>query len=490
MSTTPDTNIVFRPVVVRTPAWITLTVWLWRLLVAVVKTVWRHPVACSGLGLSAGSVYALGVHTSALLFITAVCAVVVWAAIEPVSCSRRFKWPAVAWWRWMWVYRRRWRGVMAVAGLGRSIRGRVYLPELVKVSCDRWADRVRVRLLKGQDAEEWAARSGNLAHGFGAVSCRIEVPKPGWVLLTFPRRDALAQVINDLPYTGRPVVDAVHIGLREDGLPFYLKLHGTHVLIAGATGSGKGSWEWAIVGALRPAVREGIAQVWGLDPKRMELSYGRALFSRYAATPVECAELLEAAVATMQERADRYAGVRRDHEATMDDPFIVVMVDEIAFLTAYVPDKQIRARVMAALATLTTQGRSVGVCVVAALQDPRKDVLSIRNLFPDRVALRLDEAEQVDMVLGDGARDRGALADQIPRDPRDPSVGAGVGYVRVEGAPTPIRVRAMYVRDFDIRRMVLREAGVLSHPSRDDTPRLASDDTPDLRTDRREGDRA
>jgi hypothetical protein len=40
----------------------------------------------------------------------------------------------------------------------------------------------------------------------------------------------------------------------------------------------------------------------------------------------------------------------------------------------------------------------VGYCVVAALQDPRKEVLNIRNLFPDKIALRLDEAAQVDMV--------------------------------------------------------------------------------------------
>jgi hypothetical protein len=65
------------------------------------------------------------------------------------------------------------------------------------------------------------------------------------------------------------------------------------------------------------------------------------------------------------------------------------------------------------LATLTTQGRAVGYAVVAALQDPRKEVMPIRNLFPDRIAMRLDEPEQVDMVLGDGARDRGALADLI-----------------------------------------------------------------------------
>jgi S-DNA-T family DNA segregation ATPase FtsK/SpoIIIE len=99
---------------------------------------------------------------------------------------------------------------------------------------------------------------------------------------------------------------------------------------------------------------------------------------------------------------------------------------------------------------LTSQGRSVGVCVVGALQDPRKDVISLRNLFSTRIALRLDESDQVDMVLGDGARDRGALADEISPLP---AIGAGVGYVRLEASPDPVRVRAAYVTDTDIIAM-------------------------------------
>ena len=90
------------------------------------------------------------------------------------------------------------------------------------------------------------------------------------------------------------------------------------------------------------------------------------------------------------------------------------------------------------------------MCVVGALQDPRKDVISLRNLFSTRIALRLDESDQVDMVLGDGARDRGALADQISPDPW---TGAGVGYVRLEATPDPVRVRAAYVADADICAM-------------------------------------
>jgi S-DNA-T family DNA segregation ATPase FtsK/SpoIIIE len=77
-------------------------------------------------------------------------------------------------------------------------------------------------------------------------------------------------------------------------------------------------------------------------------------------------------------------------------------------------------------------------------------------LFPVRIALRLDESDQVDMVLGDGARDRGALADEISPLPY---TGAGVGYVRLEGSPHVVRVRAGFVTDNDIREMAGIAAG-------------------------------
>jgi S-DNA-T family DNA segregation ATPase FtsK/SpoIIIE len=193
-----------------------------------------------------------------------------------------------------------------------------------------------------------------------------------------------------------------------------------------------------------------LAQVWGIDPKRMELAYGRELFARYADTGEAAVELLEHAVAQMQERVERYAGKQRSHTPTTADPFVVVVLDEVAFLTAYHPDRDVRKRSENAIATLTSQGRSVGFCVLAALQDPRKEVMNLRNLFPDKIALRLDEASQVDMVLGEGARERGAEAHLI--DPTLP----GVAYVRLETSPSPVRVRAAFVCDDDITKMSQR----------------------------------
>ncbi|MDQ2874741.1 MAG: FtsK/SpoIIIE domain-containing protein, partial [Actinomycetota bacterium] len=235
--------------------------------------------------------------------------------------------------------------------------------------------------------------------------------------------------------------------------PWTVRLRGTHLLIAGATGAGKGSIIWGLIRALMPALYAGLARILAADPKVMELAFGRPIFDaygRYAADPADIVTMLEDAVRDMQARAGVLAGKQRDHHPTTEHPFVIVLVDEVAFLTAYHPDKAVRDRVKAALATLTTQGRAVGYCVVAALQDPRKEVMSIRNLFPDRIAMRLDEPEQVDMVLGDGARDRGAFADIISSDP---ATGAGVAFVRLETDPDPVRVRAAWVSDDDITAM-------------------------------------
>src|SRR5208337_2142923 len=127
------------------------------------------------------------------------------------------------------------------------------------------------------------------------------------------------------------------------------RLHGTHVLIAGATGAGKASLLWGLVRAMFPLLRSGLARVLAADPKLMELAYGRVIFETYGADPVAIAAMLEQAVADMQARAARFAGVQRDHTPTREHPFVVVLVDEVAFLTAYQPDRKLKDRIMAAL---------------------------------------------------------------------------------------------------------------------------------------------
>jgi len=223
---------------------------------------------------------------------------------------------------------------MTIGRLAPLYQGRVMLPVLGKVSATRFTDRVQVRLVSGQSAADFAARADNLAHGFGAMLCRIRSAAPGALVLEFVRRDALAAITPALAIPARADLRALPVGRREDGQVWVVRVHGTHVLIAGATGAGKASLLWSIVRALLPAMVAGLVRVWAADPKLMELAYGRAIFDRfgrYAATPEAVATMLEDAVDGMQRRAAAFAGTRREHTPTPEHPFIVILVDEVAF---------------------------------------------------------------------------------------------------------------------------------------------------------------
>ena len=385
----PFARPVFRAPVYRTPAGLILIAWLVRLIVRLLRLVFRHPVPAVAAAVLAFLWVSIGWIGVTLLAVWAVLVLVIWWHYWPVTFGRWVATPARSKWR-AWGYRRKWAAVTSIADLAPRYRGRIILPVLVKVTSTRYVNRVHVRLVSGQSAADFADRADNLAHGFGALLCRVRTARSGAVVLEFVRRDALAAVVPALPVPDRPDLKALPVGRREDGLPWLVRLHGTHLLIAGATGAGKASLLWGLVRAMLPLMRAGLVRVLAADPKLMELAYGRIIFDtygQYAADPAAIAVMLDQAVADMQARAATFAGRQRDHTPTREYPFTVVLVDEVAFLTAYQPDRKLKERIMLALATLTTQGRALGYAVVAALQDPRKDVLTIRNLFPDRIAM-------------------------------------------------------------------------------------------------------
>ena len=442
----------WRSPVYRTPGFIVVLAQLVRLLRRLARFIARHPFTAAVTAFLAWLYVTAGWSVLAILACAVVLVLAVWRWRWPVPFARWVMAPARNRWR-AWHYRRRWSGVMTISGLAELYQTRVLLPVLGKVAATGHVDRVAVRLVSGQSPDDFAHVAENLAHGFGAMLCRIREARSGGLVLEFVRKDALAVPVSALPVPERADLAALPVGRCEDGTAWLIRLRGTHLLLAGSTGAGKASLIWGMIRALLPALVDGTARVWGADPKLMELAFGRAIFERYgryAADAAAIASMLEDAVAEMHDRAAKFAGQHRDHTPAVEHPFTVIFIDETAFLTAYHPDKTLRDRVKAALATLTTQGRAVGFCVVAALQDPRKEVMSIRNLFPDRIAMRLDEADQVDLVLGPGARERGALADLISNVPK---VGAGVAYVRLATHPDPVRVRASWVTDADIKAM-------------------------------------
>jgi S-DNA-T family DNA segregation ATPase FtsK/SpoIIIE len=283
------------------------------------------------------------------------------------------------------------------------------------------------------------------------MSVRVRQLKPGWIVIEVHHSDALASVVPlpNVPCSEGTGVEALTAAVTERGDRWQVRIRGRHVLVAGATGAGKGSVVWSVLAGLGPAIRAGLVHLWVVDPKGgMEFGSGQALYRRFEHDPGEgTVQLLRDAAAILTERADRLRGVTRSHSPSVDEPLLLLVIDEIATLTAYTTDRKVRAEIEQLLGLILSQGRAVGVNVVAAVQDPSKDVLPFRQLFPTRIALRLTEPSQVAMVLGDSARDRGALCDRIP------DTLPGVGFVAEEGSSELVRVRAFHVTDEAIARL-------------------------------------
>lgn len=393
-------------------------------------------------------------HAAVLLLVACVCAALaLWRLISPDSYRRIARPRLIELWLSL-TYPRKWRRVAHRVGLvahdydnDRSRRYVYGALHKVKVT-PAGILRLHVAIPVGLTLDDYARRADALAVAFGAREARVSAAGTTSVLVELHRSDVLAATIRPLPVEPAQALNlaAVPIGRHEDGSLWRFSLWQTHVLIAGATGAGKGSILWSLLHGLSPAINDGWVQVWAIDPKGgMELRPGERLFSRFEdGTPETMCDLLEDLVSVMDARAKRLAaqGIRK-HQPSPESPHLLAVIDELATLTAFAERSVVR-RIEQALGLLLTKGRAVGITVLAAVQDPGKDVVGWRDLFPTRVAMRLDNPIQVDMVLGEGARDLGATADHISEQT------PGVAFVRVEGTRAIRRVRASYLTDDDI----------------------------------------
>ncbi len=409
-----------------------------------------------------------GLLTAAL----AVAAYTGWAVVNPFSFAAWVTAPVRQRWLSWWRYRRNWASVCTLHGLTARLGERTLVPALRSVQIGNHADVLILRVVAGQSINDWHKQGPALAAAWRAEQLTIRATTPGELRIIIGRGDVLAQPISlPMPTPATPVdVAAVRIGITEARTRWQLPVLGQHILVAGATGAGKGSVLWSLIAGLATHVRTGRVRLCVIDPKGgMELGAGAPMFSRFCHhTGEPTAELLRQLVALMQTRANRLRGHTRLHTPSTTEPLIVVVIDEIAALTAYLTDRKLRAEIEQLLGLLLSQGRAVGISVVAAVQDPAKDTLPVRQLFTVRIGLRMTEATQTAMVLGQGARDAGAECDLIA------DATPGVGYMMIDGTADPIRVRAFHVTDRDIA--LLARTFPAPHPR---TPPTAGNTAPD-----------
>ena len=298
----------------------------------------------------------------------------------------------------------------------------------------------------------------DLALALAAPSIRIEAPVPGQPIVgvEVPNADrrvvALRGLIESEAFASMAQTEGLPIALGRDvrGNPVIVDLtQMPHVLIAGATGSGKSVCINTIISSLLMQKSPEEVRLILVDPKRVELTnYGRAphlAFSHVVTEPDEVVSVLGVVVAEM----DRRYRQLEEHQARniiafnqleglpRRMPYWVVVLDELADMMMAAA-----ADVEGQLVRLAQLARAVGIHLVVATQRPSVDVVTglIKANFPTRIAFATTSQTDARVIM-----DR-AGAEKL--------MGRGDMLFMSSDTIKPRRVQGAFVSDAEIERML------------------------------------
>jgi DNA segregation ATPase FtsK/SpoIIIE, S-DNA-T family len=299
------------------------------------------------------------------------------------------------------------------------------------------------------------ALADDLAMALAARSLRIEAPIPGKsaVGIEIPNKDfnivALRRILEEVDFDASGSSLTFALGRDVAGKAQAVDLAKMpHLLIAGATGSGKSVMVNALITSLLCEATPDDVRMILMDLKRVELaSYNGLphLLVPVITEPERAKAALKWAVNEMEGRYRRFAGasarnIRTYNESRVDPadrlPFIVIIIDELADLMMR-EGKNVEEPIV----RLAQKARATGIHMVLATQRPSVNVVTglIKANFPSRIAFAM--ASQIDsrtILDTPGAEDL---------------IGRGDMLYQPSDLPRPMRLQGVFVSDAEIGRI-------------------------------------
>jgi S-DNA-T family DNA segregation ATPase FtsK/SpoIIIE len=298
------------------------------------------------------------------------------------------------------------------------------------------------------------ALADDLAMALAARSIRIEAPIPGRdvVGIEVPNHDSEVVGIRSL-YEDAQMADATGkltfaLGRDVSGKAYAVDLaRMPHLLIAGATGSGKSVCVNALITSFLMRARPDEVKLVLVDLKRVELAQYEGLPHLITPVIVEAHDARKALGWAVREMEDRYRKLASRAERNItaynasprvaaDErlPYIVVVIDELADLMMREGRK-----VEDPVVKLAQKARAVGIHLVLATQRPSVNVVTglIKANVPSRIAFAMSSNVDSRTVLDQpGAEDL---------------IGRGDMLYQPADLPRPVRLQGVFVSDAEVR---------------------------------------
>ena len=337
--------------------------------------------------------------------------------------------------------------------------------KITNISCGPAVTRYEIQPASGVKVSKIVSLTDDIKLNLAAADIRMEAPIPGKsaIGIEIPNKVKQSVILRDIleseAFQNTKSKLAFAAGRDIEGNTVIADIAKMpHVLVAGATGSGKSVCINSIIMSILYHAKPTEVKMIMVDPKVVELSVYNGiphLLLPVVTDPKKAASALNWAVAEMERRYQQFAdySVRNsegfnhmvDADAPVDEngeplqkmPQILIIVDELADLMMVAAND-----VESAIIRLAQKARAAGIHLVLATQRPSVDVITglIKANIPSRIAFAVSSGTDSRTILDMNGAEK--------------LLGMGDMLYAPAGASKPIRVQGSFVSDEDVKKVV------------------------------------